>query len=82
MIRLFLYAGVPLSLLVGSQAQARTVHRCTLDGSVSLSTAAEPDSRCTVLESDDSSAKPPNLWGSVGMVQSKLYQREQDGRMV
>lgn len=82
MIRLSLFVGALLLLLVGSQAQARTVYRCLLDGSISLSTAPELGSRCTAVEIDDSSAKPPNLWGSVGVLQGKLYRREQDGRTV
>ena len=69
---------------VGSslEAQARTVHRCVLDGSVSLSTAAEPGSRCTAMELDDNDPKAPNLWGSLGEFKGTLYKREQDGQTV
>jgi hypothetical protein len=81
MLRSFSLAAF-LLLLVGTQADARTVHRCLRDGSVSLSTAPEPGSRCTAIEIDDTSAKVPNLWGSVGVLQGKLYRREQDGRTV
>ena len=61
---------------------ARTVYRCVQGGSVSLATAPEPDSKCEAKELDDKSARAPNLWGSLGLVQGKLYQHEQDGRVV
>jgi hypothetical protein len=82
MIRRPLAAAALLLLLLGTSLQARTVHRCVRDGSVSLSTAPEPGSRCTAVEIDDTSATPPNPWGSLGVVQGRLYRREQDGRTV
>jgi hypothetical protein len=69
-------------LLLAPAVEARTVHRCVRDGSVSLSTAPEPGSRCTAVEIEDSAAKVPNLWGAIGVHQGKLYRREQDGRTV
>ena len=64
------------------QASARTVYRCVQGGSVSVATAPEPGSKCEPRELDDSSALSPNPWGSLGVVQGKLYRREQDGRTV
>jgi hypothetical protein len=71
-----------LSAGVALDADARTVHRCVLDGSVSLSTAPEPGSRCEAVEVDDDDPRQPNLWGSLGVVSGHLYRREQDGRTV
>ena len=73
-----------LALLAGlaPAAEARTVHRCVLDGSVSLSTAPEPGSRCEAIEVDDADPRQPNLWGSLGAIQGTLYRRQQDGRTV
>jgi hypothetical protein len=71
-----------LCLLASSfvdDAQARTVHRCVRDGSVSLSTAPEPGSRCEAIVLDDAAAKVPNLWGAIGVKQGMLYRRMQDG---
>jgi hypothetical protein len=82
MVRSTFTAAALVLLLFGTQVQARTVHRCVRDGSVSVSTAPEPGSRCTAVEIDDASAKQPNPWGSIGVVQGKLYRREQDGRTV
>src|SRR5262245_3689101 len=65
-----------------TSVDARTVYRCLQDNSVSLATAPEPGSQCEAREVDDQSAKAPNLWGSLGVVRGKLYQREQDGRTV
>ena len=62
--------------------QARTVWRCLRDGTVSLSTAPEPGSRCTANTLDDSAAALPNLWGALGVFRGTLYQREQDGKIV
>lgn len=78
---------LPLSclLLLGLpavDAHARTVYRCVRDGTVSLSTAPEPGSRCEAKEFDDSAAKLPNLWGALGVVSGHLYERQQDGKMV
>ena len=63
-------------------AQARTVYRCTRDGSVSLSTAPEPGSKCVAKHIDDDAAKVPDLWGNQGVVQGTLYERQQDGKTV
>lgn len=71
-----------LAMLVAGGTQARTVYRCTRDGSVSLASAPEPGSRCTARTLDDDAASVPNLWGNLGVVQGTLYQREQDGRVV
>jgi len=69
-------------LLLTVDAQARTVWRCLRDGTVSLATAPEPGSTCTAKTLDDNAAALPNLWGSLGVFQGTLYQREQDGRIV
>ena len=82
MVRLSLSITALLLLLVATHAEARTVHRCVRDGSVSVSTAPEPGSRCTPIEIDDASAKQPNPWGSLGVVQGTLYRRVQDGNTV
>jgi len=63
-------------------AHARTVYRCTRDGSVSLSTAPEPGSKCVAKHIDDDAAKVPNFWGNQGVVQGTLYERQQDGKTV
>lgn len=63
-------------------ADARTVWRCLRDGTVSLSTAAEPGSTCTPKTLDDNAAALPNLWGAMGVFSGTLYQREQDGKTV
>ena len=65
-----------------TDAQARTVYRCVRDGTVSLSTAPEPGSKCEAKQIDDDAAKVPNLWGSMGVFSGTLYQREQDGELV
>jgi len=71
-----------LLVLLASGAQARTVYRCVRDGTVSLSTAPEPGSRCVAREIDDNAATVPNLWGALGVIHGTLYEREQDGRAV
>lgn len=71
-----------LLLLAALPAQARTVYRCVQGGTVSLSTAPEPGSRCEAREVPDDAVKLPNLWGSLGLVEGTLYEREQDGRTV
>ncbi|UNK48791.1 lytic transglycosylase domain-containing protein [Lysobacter sp. S4-A87] len=71
-----------LALSIAAPAQARKVYRCVRDGTVSLSTAPEPGSRCKAREIDDNAAALPNLWGSSGAVSGTLYQREQDGKVV
>ena len=71
-----------LLLSSSTLAQARTVYHCVRAGSVSLSTAPEPGSRCTVKHFDDNVAKVPNLWGRLGVVQGALYERQENGRTV
>jgi len=68
--------------MASPDGQARTVWRCLRDGTVSLSTAPEPGSRCTANTLDDSAAALPNLWGALGVFRGTLYQREQDGKIV
>ncbi len=63
-------------------AQARTVYRCVRDGTISLSTAPEPGSKCQAKTIDDNAAMVPNLWGNLGVFSGTLYQREQDGKLV
>lgn len=82
MARPVLLACLLLSALAALPAQARTVYRCVRDGTVSLSTAPEPGSRCTARHVPDDAAKVPNLRGSLGVVKGTLYEREQDGRTV
>ena len=62
--------------------EARTVYRCVRDGTVSLSTAPEPGSKCEAREIDDHAVQTPNLWGSMGVFSGTLYEREQDGKLV
>jgi hypothetical protein len=66
-------------LLPVGAAQARTVYRCVRDGTVSLSTAPEPGSRCEKKTFKDDPGKVPNLWGALGVVKGNLYERQQDG---
>ena len=74
---------VVLALLLATpQAEARTVYRCVRDGTVSLSTAPEPGSKCEAREIDDNAVQTPNLWGAMGVFSGTLYEREQDGRRV
>ena len=68
------------TLLLAPVVQARTVYRCVRDGTVSLSTAPEPGSRCEKKTFEDDPGKVPNLWGALGVVNGTLYEREQDGR--
>lgn len=63
-------------------AEARTVYRCVLEGTVSLATAPDPGARCEAHELDDNSALTPNLWGAMGVFSGALYKREQNGRVV
>jgi Transglycosylase SLT domain len=62
--------------------QARTVYRCVRDGTVSLSTAPEPGSKCEAKQIDDNVVQTPNLWGEMGVFSGTLYEREQDGTLV
>lgn len=71
-----------LVLAVPAAVDARTVYRCVRDGTVSLSTAPEPGSRCVARHFDDNAAKVPNLWGQLGTVKGTLYERQQEGRTV
>src|SRR6187549_1480765 len=73
---------VLLALGMSAGAEARTVYRCMRDGSVSLSTAPEPGSKCVAKHFADNVAKVPNLWGELGTVKGTLYERQQDGRTV
>lgn len=73
---------VLLLCIVAWPAQARTVYRCVQGGTVSLSTAPEPGSRCKARHVPDDAVKVPNLWGALGVVSGSLYEREQDGRTV
>nr|WP_231118267.1 lytic transglycosylase domain-containing protein [Lysobacter silvisoli] len=78
-----LLLGVALTLAYAGDAHARKVYRCVgRDGTVSLSTAPEPGSRCEAKEFDDNVAKVPNLWGSMGVINGTLYERQQDGQTV
>jgi hypothetical protein len=74
---------VALALALGSApADARTVWRCVRDGTVSLSTAPEPGSKCEAKEIDDNAVQTPNLWGEMGVFSGTLYERDQDGKLV
>ncbi|MCR6663321.1 MAG: lytic transglycosylase domain-containing protein [Luteimonas sp.] len=68
--------------IVPLPADARTVYRCVRDGTVSLSTAPEPGSKCEAHEIDDNAVQTPNLWGAMGVFSGTLYEREQDGQLV
>jgi soluble lytic murein transglycosylase-like protein len=84
------FAQIPILLAIAllvlpfhlNLAEARTVWRCLRDGTVSLSTAPEPGSKCTANNLDDNAAALPNLWGAMGVVRGTLYKREQDGQVV
>jgi hypothetical protein len=65
-----------------ADAPMRTVYRCTRGGTVSLSSAPEPGSRCTGITYDANSAKVPDLWQVPGEQRGVLYQRQQDGLTV
>ena len=73
---------IVLLACLSEAAQARVIYRCVRDGTVSLSTAPEPGSRCTAQTVDDNAAKLPNLWGVNGTQKGTLYEREQDGKLV
>ncbi|MDO5504907.1 MAG: lytic transglycosylase domain-containing protein [Pseudoxanthomonas suwonensis] len=70
------------ALAVDSEPRERTIYRCLRDGTVSLSTAPEPGSRCEPRTIRDEPGKAPNLWGELGTVRGTLYEREQDGKTV
>ncbi|MGV8943386.1 lytic transglycosylase domain-containing protein [Thermomonas sp.] len=82
MIRRGTIATVILWLACAGVADARTVYRCVRDGTVSLSTAPEPGSRCEAKTIRDDGGKLPNLWGEFGVFSGTLYEREQDGALV
>ena len=73
---------VALAATLSVPAHARTVYRCTRNGTVSLSTAPEPGSKCAAKHFEDDPAKVPNLWGNLGVVKGTLYERQQDGKTV
>ena len=75
-------AALIVGLLCSGIAQARTVYRCVRDGTVSLSTAPEPGSRCEAKIINDDGGELPNLWGALGVFSGTLYEREQDGKLV
>lgn len=81
-----MYLRLALVLLIAlaslADADARTVYRCVRDGTVSLSTAPEPGSKCTARQIDDDAVQTPNLWGDFGVFSGTLYEREQDGALV
>lgn len=81
--RRIITAGILLLVaLPAADVHARTVYRCVRDGSVSLATAPEPGSRCVAKHIEDDAVKLPNLWGSLGVINGTLYERQQDGRTV
>jgi hypothetical protein len=71
-----------LALSCPAPTTARTVYRCVRDGTVSVSTAPEPGSRCKAREIDDNAASVPNLLGTGEAVSGVLYERVQDGKVV
>jgi len=73
---------VALAATLSVPAHARTVYRCTRNGTISLSTAPEPGSKCVAKHFEDDPAKVPNLWGNLGVVKGTLYERQQDGKTV
>jgi len=78
-VSLLLAAGAALCALGTADAQARTIYRCVRAGTVSLSTAPEPGSKCEAKEIPDDAVQTPNLWGDMGVFSGTLYEREQDG---
>jgi len=73
---------IAAALVAAAPVEARTVWRCVKGGTVSLSTAPEPGSKCEAREIADDAVQTPNLWGSMGVFSGVLYEREQDGVMV
>lgn len=69
-------------LLACAPLDARTIYRCMQAGTVSLATAPEPGSKCFAHELDDKSPTVPDLWGTPGRKQGKLYRLNQDGTTV
>lgn len=68
-----------LALIAAASVDARTVYHCKRDGTVSLSTAPEPGSRCQAIEIDDHSAMP---FERSGIRRGTLYRRQQGDRVV
>ena len=67
--------------VAAAPATTRTVYRCTAGGTVSLSTAPEPGSRCKAITFDASAAKLPDLWQVPGAQRGVLYEyRDADGK--
>ena len=82
MSRRVLILAIIMGVVCTGTADARTVYRCVRDGTVSLSTAPEPGSRCEAKTVEDDAGKVPNLWGAFGVFSGTLYEREQDGTLV
>lgn len=82
MMRALAGTAVVVLAISAQPAPARTVYRCTADGTVSLSTAPEPGSQCVARQVADDAATLPNLWGVNGAQSGAIYQRMQDGVMV
>ena len=79
---LLLFLLLPL-LACALTAQARTVYRCVKDGTVSLSTAPEPGSKCEAKQIEDHPAKVTHIWGSLGVIHGTLYEWKQpDGSVI
>ena len=57
-----------LATLVALPVHARTVYRCTKDGTVSLSTAPEPGSRCVAKHFEDGPKAPNLMSGRTGNI--------------
>lgn len=70
-----LLCGLLASLLWSSTAQARTVYRCTKAGTVSLSTAPEPGSKCVAKHFEDGPKAPNLMSGRTG----SIYRLESNG---
>ncbi len=73
---------LPAALPAAEPAETRTVYRCVRDGTVSLSSAPEPGSRCRGITYDADSPRLPDLWQTPGIQQGVLYERQLDGRTV
>lgn len=79
-------ASIALLLLVtvcAGEVHARTVYRCVRAGTVSMSTAPEPGSKCEAKAVDDHVAMVPNLWGNLGVFSGTLYEwKAPDGKLI
>ena len=79
--RFLLFALLTCHLVFASSpAEARTVYRCVRNGTVSLSTAPEPGSKCEAKQVDDDAAKVPNLWGSMGVGDRRRHEQRRRRR--